>query len=198
MLPALRLTITAAICAILAPAQTTILLNAAANIAVGQPGLSNVIVTGSGFPAGTIAPAQVTVVLTPAPGSVGPTVQTTASAVTTVIGSTRRVAFQIPASLQITTPLPYRITLAGSIVRTPTTFSALTINPAASLTAVNPAGGSPGTSLAVTLAAAYSNFLQGVTTASFGAGITVNTVTVSSPTSLSVSLTIALWNSAGS
>ena len=62
---------------------------------------------------------------------------------------------------------------------------------APSLVLVNPASGVQGQGLNVTVAGANTSFVQGVTTASFGAGITVNSVTVNSSNSLIANLTIA-------
>ena len=56
---------------------------------------------------------------------------------------------------------------------------------------VDPDSGQQGQTLAVIVTGAFTHFVQGVTTADFGAGVTVNTVTVSSPTSAVVNITIA-------
>jgi hypothetical protein len=56
---------------------------------------------------------------------------------------------------------------------------------------VSPATGGLGDTVNVTLTGVNTNFAQGMTTVSAEAGITVGTVTVNSPTSLTVQLTIA-------
>src|ERR1700739_600096 len=52
----------------------------------GQPGVTSISVTGSDFPSGTILAASVTVNLTPSAG--GAAVNTTATSVASVIGTT--------------------------------------------------------------------------------------------------------------
>ena len=54
----------------------------------------------------------------------------------------------------------------------------------------NPNSGQQNATLNVGVTGQLTNFQQGVTTASFGAGITVNTVTVTSPTNATVNITI--------
>jgi hypothetical protein len=61
----------------------------------------------------------------------------------------------------------------------------------AAISSLNPASGSPGTTLSVQISGAGTHFTQGLTTADFGSGITVNGVTVAGPTSASASITIA-------
>jgi hypothetical protein len=55
---------------------------------------------------------------------------------------------------------------------------------------INPASVVQGATQTVTITTLYTNFVQGTTTATFGAGITVNSVTVASATSLQVNLTV--------
>src|SRR6266849_4669189 len=85
----------------------------------GTPGVTSLSVTGSNFPAGTIAPENVTVTLTPASG--GAAVTTKAAAVNTVAGTTRRVSFTIPSSVSVSAPTAYTVNIAGS-TSTGTTF----------------------------------------------------------------------------
>ena len=70
---------------------------------------ATVSVTGSGFPSGTITAAQVQVTLNPAAAGAGPARTVAASAVTLIVGTTRRVSFQIPADLILPAPTPYRV-----------------------------------------------------------------------------------------
>ena len=58
------------------------------------------------------------------------------------------------------------------------------------ITQINPNFGNPGQTLNVTLTGLYTAWVNGTTTASFGAGVTVNTVTVSAPNSLVANITI--------
>jgi bacillolysin len=67
-----------------------------------------------------------------------------------------------------------------------------TITPGPSITNVTPRTGHQGqANLTVTLTGQFSNFVQGQTMASFGAGITVNSMTVTDATHVIVNVTIA-------
>ena len=67
------------------------------------------------------------------------------------------------------------------------------------ITQVNPNTGQQGqTNLNVAITGQYTHFVQGTTTASFGAGITINSVTVSSATAATVNLTVATSATLGS
>jgi len=60
------------------------------------------------------------------------------------------------------------------------------------ITQINPGGGLQGIqNLSVAVTAQFTHFVQGTTTATFGAGITVNSVTVTDSTHLSVSISIS-------
>ena len=65
------------------------------------------------------------------------------------------------------------------------------------VTKVTPATGLQGQTLSVAVTGVFTNFVQGTTTADFGAGVTTNSVTVSSATSASASITISPTASAG-
>ncbi len=161
--------------------------------AAGEPGVTNISVTGSNFPSGTITPASVTVSLAPTPG--GAAVTTPATSVTTVVGATRRVSFTIPASVKVAAPTSYSVSISGAtttnVAFASSNTAALTINPPASLTGVTPNTGQVGQSLSVAVLASFSNFLQNSTIANFGAGIMINSVTVTDATHASVNLTIS-------
>src|ERR1700730_1577863 len=73
-------------------------LSPAASPSTGQPGTILINLTGSNFPSGPIAPGDITVTLQPAAPGTGPTLSAIPSAVTTIMGTTRRVTFQVPAS----------------------------------------------------------------------------------------------------
>jgi RHS repeat-associated protein len=64
------------------------------------------------------------------------------------------------------------------------------VNGAPAIASISPAQGSPGQTLTVTITGSFTNFVNGTTTASFGAGITVNSVTVTSSTAATASITI--------
>src|SRR3954454_4695357 len=55
---------------------------------------------------------------------------------------------------------------------------------------LNPTSGQVGQTLSVAINGQNTNFVQGTTTANFGAGVTVNTLTVNSPASAIASITI--------
>ena len=143
--------------------------------ASAQPLVTNVTVTGSRFPAGTITPAAVTVTLTPSAGN-GSAVTTAATAVTTVIGATRQVSFRIPASLASASPFTADISLSGTASPSGATFTStaktITINPPAIITNVSQGAATRGSSVPLTVTAAYAHFLPGSSTLNAGAGIT--------------------------
>src|SRR5262249_51759480 len=126
-------------------AQSTVTLTATATPSVGQPGVTTINVTGSGFPSGTIQPGSVVVTLTPAGG--GPALTTQATTVPTIVGTTRRVTFTIPAGIAVLIPTNYVVSISGTtttgIAFASTNTSALTINPAASVS-LSPAQGQAG------------------------------------------------------
>lgn len=62
-------------------------------------------------------------------------------------------------------------------------------SPVPTLVAIHPAGGGKGETLDVSLSG--TNFIAGLTTAKFGPGIAVNTVTVASPNDIKVNVTVA-------
>jgi mannan endo-1,4-beta-mannosidase len=100
-------------------------LNASAQPATGNAGVTVENLTGSGFPAGSIAPASVTVSLASTCNG-NPAATTTASIVTTIVGSTRRVSFAIPGAAPAGT---YAVSVSGSGFST-VSCSALTVQAA--------------------------------------------------------------------
>ncbi len=112
--------------------------------------------------------------------------------------------------------LPSWLTLSGAsltgvapLVATPTTYNfsvavtdaagasniralSITVNPVPVILTVTPNRGQPGQNLpSVAVVGQGTNFVNGTTVASFGAGITVNSTTVSDATHATVSITIA-------
>src|SRR6267378_3613878 len=181
-----------------AGAQTQVTLGAIASPSSGQAGVSSSSVTGSGFPSGTISPGNVT--LTPSGG--GASVNTQASSITTLVGSTRRVLFTIPASINVLAPTNFLVSISGT-TSTGGSFSSLnsstiTINPPASV-ALSPATGQVGQTVSVSITGNFTNFVQGATQANFGTGIAVGggtfglfgPVTVTSATSAVATVAIA-------
>jgi rhamnogalacturonan endolyase len=92
-----------------ANAQSTVKVNAVTSPSSGSAGTSTVSVTGSGFPSGAISPANVLVSLATSCG--GSPTTAASSTVTTVIGTTDKVAFAIPGSLAAGT---YYVSLSGT------------------------------------------------------------------------------------
>ncbi len=86
----------------------TVKLNSLTSPTTGAAGASTVTVTGSGFPSGTISPANVFVSLSATCGGSPTTV--TASTVQKVLGTTARVSFGVPASLAAGT---YFVSVSG-------------------------------------------------------------------------------------
>ena len=166
----------------------------------GEPGVTNISVTGSGFPSGAIAASNVTVSLKPPAG--GSVVTTHATTVATVVGTTRRVSFTIPTSVSVPAPTAYTVSLAGAtsseVAFASSNTASLTIDPAATLANVTPNTGQTGQRLTVSITGSFSHFVQNASLASFGAGITVNSTTITSATQASVSLTIGSNASPGS
>src|SRR5207302_1415815 len=131
---------------------------------------------------GSILPASTTVTLQPASGT-GITVATSAMAVTTIVGTTRRITFTIPSSISVSVPTRYLASLSGTtttgIVFASSNLASLTINPGAAISAVNPKMGQQGQqNFIVTITGQLTNFVQGVTRASFGPGISVGGATI--------------------
>lgn len=92
-----------------ASASTTVRLNTWTSPASGASGSTFVSLSGSGFPNGTISPSAVHITLATSCG--GPTAATaTASSVTPIIGSSDRVAFEVPALLATGT---YFVSMTG-------------------------------------------------------------------------------------
>lgn len=143
----------------------------------GEPGVTLINITGSGFLSGTITPALVTVGLQPAVTGSGPVLTGTVTAVTTIVGVTRRITFQIVPGNPVQAPTKYLVSVSGSTVSGVKFASAntatLIVNPPASIAGLNPGFGQPGQSIAVTITGNFSNFFQGSTQASFGPGISV-------------------------
>lgn len=177
---------------------------------VGEPGVTNINVTGSGFPGSNIPAADVTITLNPAKPGTGPSGSTTATATKRIKGNTWQITFVIPTSIVVSVPTAYAVSVSGtdsegeafSSINT----AALTVNPPASIASISPNSGQAGQSLSVTITGLFTNFVQGTTQASFGAGISVGgaaegsfgPVTVSSATSAVAQLAIDASAVAGS
>jgi hypothetical protein len=163
-----------------------------------EPAVTIISVTGSNFPSGAIPAANVVVALTKVGGS-SPT-QTTATAVSTVAGTTRRVTFTVPSSISVASPTDYLIAISGitsaGVAFASSNSAALTVDPAASIAGVIPGTAQPGQNLSVIVTGSFTHFLQGATVANFGAGITINSLNVTDAAHAAVNITLA-GNAAG-
>lgn len=161
--------------AVAARASVAVTLSSATSPTTGQPG-ATINVTGSGFPTDAISASSVLVTLTPTTSS-DAAVTVPASALTTITGSVRRVTFQIPASVVVGSPAAYTISIAGTTLAgvglSSSNDATLTISPSTSIVAVSPITGKAGQALSVTISGVGTNFVQGSTSATFGAGISV-------------------------
>lgn len=182
------------------PAAVTLMPTASPSAA--EPGVHYVTIIGNNFPTGTITPSGVSVTLNPVTLGAGPTMAAVVQSVTTVIGSTRRVIFQISPAQSVKVPTPYLVSIIGTTTQGASFASqnkaTLTVNPPAAISLLNPSAAQPGQSVTVTINGSYTNFFSGSTQASFGAGISVGgnpigaagPVTVLNPTSAIAQLTI--------
>lgn len=115
--------------------QAAVKLNALTSPSSGVAGSSSVGVTGSGFPSGTITPANVSVALSPVCG--GSSTAATASFVQKIIGSSDKIEFQIPGSLATGT---YYVSVSGTdsnnvTFNSGTTCSAVQVTHSSTITA---------------------------------------------------------------
>src|SRR5690349_12181465 len=158
-----------------ASAQTGVVLTSTTSPTAAQAGITTVSVTGAGFPAGTITPASVILALQPAAG--GTITTTPATALTTISGTTRRATFSIPATVSVTAPTAYRVSLSGKtttgVAFASTNTATVTINPPPRIVSLTPASALPGTTVTVAITTEFTNFVQGSTQAMFGPGISV-------------------------
>jgi phospholipase C len=155
----------------------------------GQAGITNLAITGSGFPSGTISPSNVTITLT---GGSGP-ISITPASVITVGGNIRRVTFAIPSEDSVSSPTVYQVSISGTSPAFTSNSVSLTVNPGAQITSLAPASGMLGQTIPVTITGQYTNFVKGSTTASFpaGSGITVSNFTVTSLTTATATLKVS-------
>ena len=165
-------------------AVTNVTLNASATPSAANPAVTNVTVVGHGFPSGTIPPANVTVTLNPTTAGAGPSGTTTALAVTVESGATEAVTFKVPASIAVSAPTSYQVSIAG----TTSTGNAFTSKNTSSLTVNAPvaiATSSPlptGTvndnySQALTATGGSGTYTWAVAGGTLPAGLSLNTTT---------------------
>ncbi len=182
-------------------APISLTLSSAVTPLAAAPGES-VLLTASNFPPGAVLASQVAVLVEPVAG--GNPLVLTASSVQDNGNGTRLVRFLIPTYLSVTTPVGYFVSLSGSnsggVAFISSNKSALTIKPAASpatISSVQPAQGTQGQTLIITITGQNTTFTQAATQVSFGAGITVASLAVTGNTSLVAQITIATAASPG-
>ena len=124
----------------------------------------------------------------------------TVTSVATVVGSIRRISFQITGA-GVSEPTLYKVSVAGATATGQAFASAntanLTINPAAAIS-FSPESAGVGQQVSVSILGQYTNFVQGSTKANFGPGISVGgaaegaygPVTVINSTSATAQLTV--------
>jgi len=166
-------------------AQVAVTLDSATSPREGLPGVTNITITGSNFPNETIPPANVNVTLARADGAVAPVVAI-ATAVTTLSGSSRQVSFTIPSSVSVPVPTLYVVSISGTTTAGTSFASAnkasLTIDPGPTLTSIIPnAGRQAQQNLVVVIQGQLTNFVQDVTLAGFGPGVSVGGAAAGAP-----------------
>jgi RHS repeat-associated protein len=142
-----------------------------------QPGVTSITLTGARYPSGKINPAQVQITLAPASAGIGTTASFPASAIATLFGTSRRLTFTIPTSINVVSPTAYHVSIAGQTTAgihfSSSGFSFLTVDPPAQINSISPNTASAGQSVTVALLGKYTTFTQGSTVASFGPGVAV-------------------------
>jgi esterase/lipase superfamily enzyme len=176
----------------LAQPPVSVTLSRIASPSTGAPGVTTVNLTGSNFPDGTILPTSITITLKSAAQDA--TVTAKATAITSLLGSTRRVSFTIPATVIVPAPTAYRVSLSGRTSANAAFESSnttlLTVNPGARLMVLNPATAQVGQTLTVAITGSFTNFVNGATKADFGPNVTVNSITITDATHGSAHITI--------
>ena len=189
--------------------ETLVTLESPAAPGIAEPGVTTVTLTGAGFPASTIQPANITITLAPQRTGAGPSGTTQATTVQLLLGTTERLTFTVPTTIVPREAVNYVVSIAGT-TSTGAAFSSgntasLQITPLASLFSIAPGSyGSPGESLRFTIVGNFTNFLEGATMANFGPGVSVGgaprgdwgPLTVNTATNATAQIVIGMpWNS---
>jgi hypothetical protein len=160
--------------------------------ATARPG-DAVAVTASNFPAGDVTTAQVVITLEPVAG--GAPILALATSIQNNGNNTRVIRFTIPSGVAAAN---YLVSAAGAnlagVAFTSANKAALTVQaPSApsTLSSITPNSGAQGQTMEVDITGQNTAFVAGNTLVSFGTGITVNSVSVNSPTTISAIITIA-------
>lgn len=175
-------------------------LAASTSPATAQPAVTVVTLTCSGLPSGTITAASLNVTLQPGQGAKGPALTTQVSGFAALPVSGGRISFKVNGP-NVSAPTPYLVSVSGSTA-TGTSFASskpasLTINPPAQIVSIAPSAAQPGQTLQVMITGQYTNYVQGSTTAIFGPGVSVASLTVTSPTTATAQLTVAVAAATG-
>ena len=183
--------------AVTTPAAIT--LNAATSPDTGQVGVTTLFLAGNGFPSGAISTDQVVVGLEKL-SSTAPSLTAIVTGVTALPGTSRRIAFQL-AGTPPGAPSPYRVSVSGTtqtgVSFASTNTAALTVNPPAEILSIVPASAAAGQTVSVNIGTRYTDFITGSTVASFGDGITVSSLTITSRTAATARIAIAANAAAG-
>jgi hypothetical protein len=127
---------------LLSGAVTEVVLSPSASPAAADPVVTSVTVIGHGFPAGTIRPAKVNVILTPSAGASLPSGTTTAAKVQVVSGTTERISFTVPKSISVPAAALYQVSIAGTtatgIAFQSSNAASLTVNALVAITTSSP------------------------------------------------------------
>jgi RHS repeat-associated protein len=153
-----------------------IVLAASPSPSTAQPGVTVVTLVTSSMPAGSITAANLRVTLQAASGSTGPALTAQVSAYAALPVNGGRITFQVQGP-NVNSPTPYSVSVSGTtstgVAFASTKPAILTVNPQAQLLSITPSAGQPGQTVQVSLTGQYTNYVQGSTSANFGAGISV-------------------------
>ncbi len=172
---------------------------------------ANIQIAGTGFPTGTINPAQVNVTVTPSAGNGSPVnfcLSTAcggpsgANVVPPTGGSARTLIFKLPQYLTANQPYTATVSVNGqttaAVAFSTVTPAAITINPPASISNVSPGAGQLNTVVNnVMITGAYTHFSQLTSVVTTGCpGVTVSNMQVLPGSSTQLTATFAISNSA--
>jgi hypothetical protein len=146
--------------------------------------VTSVTVIGHGFPAGTIRPAKVNVILTPSAGASLPSGTTTAAKVQVVSGTTERISFTVPKSISVPAAALYQVSIAGTtatgIAFQSSNAASLTVNALVAITTSSPLPtGTVGVAYSQTLSArgGTGQYTWSLSSGSLPGGLSLNPAT---------------------
>jgi len=124
--------------------------------------------------------------------SLGPGIAINSIQVTSPTSLTAQISIMDTAAIG---PRNVSVTTGSEVVNLTNGFSVKVGTPL--LTSITPATGRQGETVNVAIAGKFTNFVQGTSVASFGAGITVNNLIITSTTAASANLTLAIGAAPG-